>query len=390
MPWPLNTGAKSRTRALLDALTREFAVDYAGFLQPDLPRDEALRSLAGCAEVFLAPEPATSLVGKATLVLGNVVDWRPATLAKYDDGDLRRHAVQWMGRHPGAIVHADHLHMAGYLGMGPAGIKAIDEHNVEAQIVERMAERYHRQWLKPWLLAQARRMRACEARLAGEADLVLAVSEGDAAMLRGMAPGTEVLVVPNGVDLEYFAPPAEGNARVARRLVFTGSMNWLPNEDGMLWFCEAIWPLLAGDAPAWSLDIVGHQPSAPVQALAGKQVRVTGSVPDVRDYVHAGEVFIVPLRIGGGSRLKILEAFSMGIPVVSTAVGCEGLGAVDGRHLLIADTPEAFVAAIRRVAEDKGLAVELAAQAQRHVRDHFAWGASGGALAARYRGSAAG
>ena len=113
VPWPLNTGAKIRTRALLDALTREFAVDYAGFLQPDLPRDEALRSLAGCAEVFLAPEPATSLVGKATLVLGNVVDWRPATLAKYDDGDLRRHAVQWMGRHPGAIVHADHLHMAG-------------------------------------------------------------------------------------------------------------------------------------------------------------------------------------------------------------------------------------------------------------------------------------
>ena len=387
VPWPLNTGAKIRTHALLEALAGVFAVNYAGFLQPDLAEEEARMQLNACQSVELVPEPATKLFGKLALAGKNLFDARPATLAKYDHAQLREYVTQWMAMNPRGIVHADHLHMAGYLNCGMARLKIIDEHNVESQIVERMAERYHRGWMKPWLRAQARRMHACEVERVVSANLTLAVSEGDAQMLRGMACGAKVLVVPNGVDLDYFQPPAAERARIPKRLVFTGSMNWLPNEDAMIWFAEAVWPLLARDYAGggeWSLDIVGHAPSAAVRALASKTVHVSGSVPDVRDYVHDAQIFIVPLRIGGGSRLKILEAFAMQIPVISTAVGCEGLGAEHERHLLIADTPQAFAAATARLAQDAALRERLTRAAAQHVRDHFSWKAIGARLAARY------
>jgi glycosyltransferase involved in cell wall biosynthesis len=400
VPWPLNTGAKIRTRALLEALAGAFAVDYAGFLQPDLTEAQARATLARCAGVTLFPEPATTASGKAWLGLRTLLSPRPATIAKYWSRPLAAHVRRWIGRHPGGAIHADHLHMAPYLDLGGTGPKVIDEHNVETDIVRRMAERYHRRWLKPYLYVQAERMRRTETELAGRAGRVLAVSEGDARQLAMMAPRTPVDVIPNGVDLNYFAPPAAGRSPRPGRLVFTGSMNWLPNEDGMLYFMREVWPLLERpllerplleqapppDGGEWSVDIVGHQPSAAVRALAAPRVRVTGSVDDVRPYVHEGTVFIVPLRIGGGSRLKILEAFAMGIPVVSTAVGCEGLGAVDGRHLLIADTPETFRAAIARIAQSPALAQQLTQAAKQHVRGHFSWEAIGGRLVEVYLG----
>ncbi len=292
-----------------------------------------------------------------------------------------------MRENPGGLVHANHIHMTPYLDSGPAGGKIVDEHNVESQNLERMAERYHRATLRPYARLQARRMRVFETAAIGRADRVLAVSDEDRRRLESMAPQARVQVVPNGVDPEYFTPGPGETPPDPGRLIFTGSMNWLPNEDAMIYFGREVFARLGfvnGASLDWSLDIVGHAPSLAVRGLDGGRVRVTGSVEDVRPYMRGASIFVVPLLIGGGSRLKILEAFAMGVPVVSTSVGCEGLGVRDGRHLLVADTAEDFARAIARLGSSPALGRELTDHALRHVRENFSWAAIGRCLVEFY------
>lgn len=386
VPWPQNNGAKIRTHALLSALRARFEVDYAGFLQPDITRQQALAYLNGCRSMALFPERATTRPAKAWHFLSTACSRKPVTIAKYWHLGLAELVRVWMAEHPNGIIHADHLHMAPYLELGQTALRVMDEHNVESVIFERLAEQYEGRLAHPYLQMQARRMRRLEAELAGRVDLATCVSRADADELAAMAPHACVEVIPNGVDLDYFAPPPDGRNPVPGRLVFTGTMSWLPNHDGMLYFLREIYPLLGPFAGGcrWTLDIVGQQPLPALRALDAAGVRVTGTVEDVRPYVHEAMIYIVPLRVGGGSRLKILEAFAMGIPVVSTTVGCEGLETVPGRHLLVADTPAEFARAIERLAADPELRENLAAAALQHARERFAWPAIARRLVARY------
>lgn len=393
VPWPLDTGAKIRTSALLKALLESYAVTYAGFLQPDLDEGTAREQLARCEQVHFRPEPAVSAAGKGWLGLRTLADARPATIAKYADARLAAFVREWIAAHPEGLVHADHLHMAGYLAAAAgAGLRVIDEHNVECRIVERLAERTAKRWLAPYYRLQARRMRAWEARMAATADRVLAVSETDALELRRMAPKTPVELIRNGVDLDYFAPPEGGRRPRPGQLVFTGSMNWLPNQDAIQFFVEQVLPVLEREHPregGWRLDVVGHSPPPAIRALAREGINITGTVDDVRPYVHGAQVYVVPIRIGGGSRLKILEAFAMEIPVVSTAVGCEGLDCEDGVQLRIADEPEQLATAVAELTHDGETAAALAARGRRHAIDHFSWGAIGRRLVEVYEAALA-
>lgn len=213
---------------------------------------------------------------------------------------------------------------------------------------------------------QARRMKALETRLFRGSACFVTCSEEDRAALLDLAPGARVTVVPNGVDVDYFgvAPPGEPT-----RLVFTGNMESVPNADAARWFCEEI----LDRVPEARLDIVGQNPTPEVLALAGPRATVHGAVPDVRPYVAAGGLFVVPLRIGSGTRLKILEAMAMGRPVVSTRVGAEGLGLQHGEEALLADTPQDFADAVRALMADEGLRARLAERGRRLVEERFAW-----------------
>jgi glycosyltransferase involved in cell wall biosynthesis len=177
------------------------------------------------------------------------------------------------------------------------------------------------------------------------------------------------------VDTAYFAPVRDAAAKPAH-MVFTGSMDWLPNEDGMLHFVRDVLPLIRRDEPAATLSIVGRAPTPAVRRLAQEPgIEVTGSVPDVRPHVAAGQVYVVPLRIGGGTRLKIFEAMGMGKAIVSTTVGAEGLPVTHGRDILLADGPAAFAAAVVRVIRDPVLRERLEGAARRLVVDRFDWSA---------------
>ena len=209
-------------------------------------------------------------------------------------------------------------------------------------------------------------------------DLVLAVSEADRDTFERLYPGAlraPVHVVQTGVDTQYFSPLSATPARRAH-LVFTGSMDWLPNEDGMLYFVRDILPLVRQAEPGATLSIIGRAPTPAVRKLAEQHgVEVTGSVDDVRPHVAAGSVYVVPLRIGGGTRLKIFEAMGLGKAVVSTTIGAEGLPVTDGADIVIADEPAAFAAAVVRLIRDDAARTRIESAARRLVVEKYDWSA---------------
>jgi glycosyltransferase involved in cell wall biosynthesis len=255
-----------------------------------------------------------------------------------------------------------------------------DDHNAEYVLQQRAFEtdvRQPRRWVAAlYSLIQWKKLSHYEALVCRLADRVVAVSEADRAALRRLVSGLEVTVVPNGVDVEYYASADVQPASLpSRSLIFTGKMDFRPNVDAVLWFCQEVLPLVKRQMPDVHFYIVGQSPLHRVQRLADDPaVTVTGYVDDVRPYIASASVYVVPLRIGGGTRLKVLEAMAMGKAIVSTTLGYEGFeGLVPGRELLVADTPEEFARQVIELLGDAPLREKLGQAAQRFVRERYDW-----------------
>jgi glycosyltransferase involved in cell wall biosynthesis len=242
------------------------------------------------------------------------------------------------------------------------------QHNVESALWQRMATTESNPLRKLSYTLEAVRMSRYERRTLARFHHVIAVSENDRQQMLAMDPACEITVNPTGVDTQQFqvAPPSSATPP---RIVFTGSMDWEPNIDAMEYFCAQIWPRILAEFPGAIFQIVGRNPFAKVQRLASDSVQVTGTVPSVTDYLRDATVVVVPLRIGGGTRLKIYEAMAMGKALVSTSIGAEGLSFQNGRDLLLADNASSFVEAILLLLRDaetrrrfEQAAVQLAAQ----------------------------
>jgi glycosyltransferase involved in cell wall biosynthesis len=256
-------------------------------------------------------------------------------------------------------------------------------HNVEAEIWRRHYERQTNPVSKLLFRQQWQRMLRFEADTLRRFDLVLAVSDTDKETFQRLYPGSlrgDVFTVATGVDTEFFAP-RDAAAIDRGRLVFTGSMDWIPNEDAMKHFCDDVLPLVRAQEPGVTLSIVGRAPTPAVQRLADiAGVEVTGRVDDVRDYIGRAEVYVVPIRIGGGTRLKIFEAMGMAKAVVSTTIGAEGLPVTDGRDVVIADDAATFADAIVSLLRDPARRVQLERAARDLVVTHYDWSAVAGQL----------
>lgn len=239
-------------------------------------------------------------------------------------------------------------------------------------IWQRLRDNETRAWRRTLLEVEWRKMRRAEAEACRRARLTLAVSPQDRELLAQLAPQAEIRDIPTGVDIDYFAPSSV--IERADSLVYVGSMDWQPNEDGVLYFLEHILPLIRRQRPQARLTVVGRNPSERLRraaALAG--VRVTGTVDDVRLYLAAAAVMVVPLRVGGGTRLKIFEGLAMGKAVVSTAIGAEGLPLEDRVHFLSADQPAAFAAAVVGLLQDEVLRRRLGQAGRRLVVERYSW-----------------
>jgi glycosyltransferase involved in cell wall biosynthesis len=242
------------------------------------------------------------------------------------------------------------------------------QHNVESSLWQRMATTESHPLRKLAYALESARMSRYERRTLARFHHIIAVSEHDRQQMLEMCPACEITVVPTGVDIQQF-PVGPPSSATPPRIVFTGSMDWEPNVDAVEYFCGQIWPRILAEFPDAIFQIVGRNPFAKVQRLASPSVQVTGTVPSVTDYLRDATVVVVPLRIGGGTRLKIYEAMAMGKALVSTSIGAEGLSFENGRDLLLADDASSFGDAILLLLRDAQVrrkfeqaAVQLAAQ----------------------------
>jgi glycosyltransferase involved in cell wall biosynthesis len=246
------------------------------------------------------------------------------------------------------------------------------QHNVETVIWQRHTEQAQG-GLKRWYMGrQAQLMERYEREICRKAKHVVAVSETDAVSFQEMF-GVPSSVVATGVDVEYFAKPAAAKAS-NWDLIFLGSMDWLPNIQGVEQFFEKILPLIRKKMPSCRMAVVGRDPTPGMRRLGEKwNVHITGTVPDVRPYLWESKVSVVPLYIGGGTRLKIYECMAAGVAVVSTAIGAEGLAVEHGQNIRIADTPEAFAQDCLNLLENDAERERIAGNALQLVRERFSW-----------------
>jgi glycosyltransferase involved in cell wall biosynthesis len=265
----------------------------------------------------------------------------------------------------------DHLMPAAHYPDLPHSL--LFQHNVETIIWRRHAEKAATAAHRAYFQLQARRMFAFERRVCREVGHVVVVSPQDAAWTRELFGVPNVSEVPTGVDLEYFTPAEEVPKQYD--FVFVGSMDWLANVDGVLYFVREILPLIRRRRPGATLAVVGRKPSPEIQKLAADDagVTVTGTVPDVRPYLWESRVSIVPLRIGGGTRLKIYEAMAARSPLVSTSIGAEGLEYTDGENIRIADSAAEFAEQCLDLIEHPQDAARLAGAAWAMVESRFTW-----------------
>jgi glycosyltransferase involved in cell wall biosynthesis len=267
--------------------------------------------------------------------------------------------------------------------LAPATIgtpSALFTHNVEAEIFRRHLEVAANPITRALWEQQHARMVGFERQTLQRFDRVIAVSDRDARVFAETYGVSSVRVIPTGVDLDYFAYAAP---QPKQRVVFTGSMDWLANIDGIDWFMDEVWPRVLAREPEASMTVIGRTPPERLVSKArarGFAWSFTGFVDDVRPRAQGASVFVIPLRVGGGTRIKAFEAMAMGIPVVSTAIGVEGLAIEDGRHYLRADDADGFAAAVVRLLAEPALGLELSVAARHHVEAKFSNRAAGRAF----------
>jgi sugar transferase (PEP-CTERM/EpsH1 system associated) len=393
LPYPQVSGGRIRIYNLLRQVACRHEVSLAALLES--PRDvEGLPHLQQfCASVETANFPAheRKRLAKAAGMIRYAVKGNPPELALLHSDELVEKIERLFARIPFDIVQIESV-MALYLPHLPQTrayktlqmFQNVAAHQlVRISHIERRPERRVRTWLN------AAFMKQWEPRYAGHFDRCTTVSAVDQQLLLKANPRLQVDVIPNGVDTERYQPLPAPMENAAPRLMFIGHMGYPPCVDGVIYFCRDILPLIRQAVNRVELRIVGANPHPDVLKLHGNGVHVTGRVEDVVPYYHDSTITVVPLRAGGGTRLKILEAMALGRPVVSTSIGCEGLDVVHGEHLLIADNPEEFAKNTVRLLHDRNLVRHLCANARRLVEVRYSWGTIGAQLMDVYEKMAA-
>jgi sugar transferase (PEP-CTERM/EpsH1 system associated) len=376
---PLDKGGKLRTWHLMRHLAERHEITYLSFSDPS--NTDADRAGMGevCAHLRTLPrtDPAKGTARFYADAARYLVDPVPYAVAKYRSSEYAAAVRELLATGRFDAVVCDFLPPVVNLPATLPCPSILFTHNVEAEIWRRHVENATNPVSRYLLSQQWRRMLRFEEAALRRFDLVLAVSDADRQTFRRLYPAalkTEAHVVQTGVDTRYFAP-GSGTPRRAH-LVFTGSMDWLPNEDGMLYFVRDILPKIREVEPETTLSVIGRAPTPAVRRLAEDAgIEVTGRVDDVRPHIEAGSVYVVPLRIGGGTRLKIFEAMGMGKAVVSTTVGAEGLPVTSGRDVVIADEPARFAQAVVHMIRDTDARQRIEREARRLVVERYDWSA---------------
>ena len=373
---PVDKGGKIRTYNMLKELRREHDITYLTLDDGSTDQEARERAMEYCQELTCIPyrqQDKFSVGFYAELGL-NLLSQLPYAIKKYQSNGMRDSITAHLSSNRFDVVVCDFLAPAINVPKTLPCPSVLFQHNVEAMIWKQHYEVQQHPAKKAYLYRQWRKMQRFEQKMCRRFDCVVTVSREDSEAIQKEYGVAQVFDVPTGVDTEFFKPTGEVQ-RDPCNLVFTGSMDWLPNEDAIHYFTERIMPQVKRAVPKLTLTVVGRNPFPGLVELSKRDpsIVVTGRVDDVRPYMERATAYVVPLRIGGGTRLKIYEAMAMEKPIVSTTIGAEGLPLRDGDHLLLADTAEAFAESIVRVLSDETLAKRLGQRAASEVREKFGW-----------------
>lgn len=393
VPYPPHGGVLQRGYNLLREASRHARLHLLAFVHPDVLRTaEAVESSRValtqiCASVEFFPLWAKGgIVPKAAAIGSALVSTRPFGEIAHRSATYRQRVRDIVRSEPPSVIHVDTVALAQFVDPAWSIPKVLTHHNVESSLMARRA-RVQSNWLaRRVLLREAAKLEEVERRASADFDVNIMMSDADAATLRASVPKARTIVVPNGVDTAYFTPVSDG-ADEQPSLIYTGGLNMFANRDAVLHFLSNIWPLIKQRSPQVRFVAIGQDPPRELRefALRDPNVVVTGFVDDIRPHVRRAAVYVVPLRVGGGTRLKVLDAMAMGKAIVSTSIGCEGLAVNDGEHLRKADTADEFAATVAGLLQDQPARRALGAAARALVEREYAWPISGERLMESYR-----
>ncbi len=292
----------------------------------------------------------------------------PLSVSLYSSRALVARVLQLTRDYQIDLVHSDTLGLIDtILDRFPAAVKVLNHHNLESHMMFRRAETEHYRSKKFLFFKEASRLQTYENQVCRRYDMNLVVSDLDQDRLRHQNPEVRTSVIENSVDCRYYAyAPRDG---AGQSLVFAGALDWYPNADAMRYFCQELWPSLKQRHSTLVMDVIGRNPPEDLRVLiaAQKDIRLHGYVSDVRPYVRRARVFVCPIRDGGGTRLKLLDALAQGIPVVATDIACEGLNLKHEEQVLLANTPDEFIRQIDRLLSDESLCHDLSVNGRKYV-----------------------
>jgi sugar transferase (PEP-CTERM/EpsH1 system associated) len=385
LPYPPRQGTTIRNYNLIRGLAQRHTVDLLTFLAPgeDLAPDNPLLTL--CRRVAGVAQPMRTVQDRIRTTLSTTT---PDMGLRLESPLMHALIGGWVQRTRYDVVQIEGIELAQY-GLAVAGRRRsaqrpaliFDNHNCEYLLQKRNALtdlRRPRRWPAAiYSLIQWRKLRRYEASAVRGSDSVVAVSDADRRALLALGAQTPITVISNGIDLDIYRP-LEPAPPPAPAIVFTGKMDYRPNIDAALWFGREVLPRVIARAPEARFQIVGMNPHPRLDELRHHPaIDVTGAVADTRTYIQHAGAYVIPMRVGGGTRFKALEAMACAAPIVSTTLGVEGIDVRNEQEMLLADTPDAFASAVLRLLADaagsRALRRQLGAQGRRFVESHYDW-----------------
>ena len=389
---PPKFGAQARVHGLVTQLARHHDVTAVMLVDDAFDAEECRRAMQEyCREVVLVPNPYGGVGLRKRLL-------QVRSLASTVSFDRLRCMVPALQPALDRVLRAKRFDIVNlefpYLGycdlrQAPPGEKppsvAVDSHEIAYDLARQFAHAGGSLYRRLYAAAYWRKLRHEELQTYGSADGVYLCSALDETRLLKDIPAARTAVVPNAADVEYFQPRPADPPPDGRTVVFFGILSTIPNIDGVTHFVEAIWPRIAAAHPDARFKVIGGRPPPSLLALAGPQIELTGFVSDLRPHLASAAVLVVPLRLGGGTRLKIVEGMAMSKAIVSTSLGAEGIDAAPGRDLLIADDPAAFADAVNGLLADPARAVRIGQSARKLAVERYAWSGAAETLEDFYR-----
>ncbi len=391
VPYPPHGGVLQRGYNLIREISKDNEIHLLAFVHPDTLADDELINdarnhlLQYCKTVdFFTLWPKKSILHKYIAFAAGFFYTLPFSTLAHKSIQYRRRMQTILHENDIDVVHFDTIGLAPYLEYTANAATLITHHNIESTLMHRRSK-VEKTWLGRYYVAlQSLRLRKYEISESPRFDLNVMVSGTDEDELKSMTHDIKTVVVPNGVDVEYFSVRNENQSNT---IIYTGGMNMFANKDAVMHLIDDIWPQIKSRVPDAVFKIIGQDPPAELLAIAAedKDIQVLGYVDDIRPYVAESAVYVVPLRVGGGTRLKVLDALSQGKAIVSTSVGCEGITVTHGENIFIEDDDDAFANRVVELFNDQSLRKRLGLNARLLAEQKYAWESIGQTLNDAYK-----